>query len=179
MLAKPIGIKFGDQQVGRSVNYLDVTSYLDDQNQIQYKLFTKETDARFYLKTNSFHPPHVFKSVVYSQMIIRRNSKDATCVQDLVKLKSDLARIGHIMELEMMEELEPKATQRAIEMDIFGGHVKDRKSEASNKLIFSVKYFKELRKFVNSMEPDIKSALRKHSTQSAGKRLCSNLAELE
>ena len=46
--------------------------------------------------------------------------------------------------MEMMEELEPKATQRAIEMDIFGGHVKDRKSEAFNKLIFSVKYFKEL-----------------------------------
>ena len=76
--------------------------------------------------------------------------------------------------MEMMEELEPKATQRAIEMDIFGGHVKDRKSEASNKLIFPVKYFKELeelRNFVNSMEPDIKSALIKHSTQSAGKRL--------
>ena len=160
MLAKPIGIKFGYQQVGRSVNYLDVTSYLDDQNQIQYKLFTKETDGRFYLKTNSFHPPHVFKSVDYSQMIIRRNSKDATCVQDLEKLKSDLARNGHSME--MMEELEPKATQRAIEMDIFGGHVKDRKSEAFNKLIFSVKYFKELeklREFVNSMEPYIKSAL--------------------
>ena len=141
----------------RSANHLDVTSYLDDQNQIQYKLFTKETDARFYLKTNSFHPPHVFKSVVYSQMIIRKNSKDATCVQDLEKLKSDLARNGHSME--MMEELEPKATQRAVEMDIFGGHVKDRKSEASSKLIFSVKYFKELeelRKFVNSMEPDIK-----------------------
>ena len=91
-----------------------------------------------------------------------------------------MARNGHSME--MMEELEPKATQRAIEMDIFGGHVKDRKSEASNKLIFSVKYFKELeelRKFVNSMEPYIKSAFRKHSTQPAGKRLCSNLAELE
>ena len=60
MLAKPFGIQFGDQQVGRSVNYLDVTLYLDDQNQIQYKLFTKETDARLYLKTNSFHPPHGF-----------------------------------------------------------------------------------------------------------------------
>ena len=159
MLAKPFGIQFGDQQVGRSVNYLDVTLYLDDQNQIQYKLFTKETDARLYLKTNSFHPPHVFKSVVYSQMIrvIRRNSKDVTCVQDLEKLKSDLARSGHSME--MMEELEPKATQRAIEMDMFGGQEKNRKSETSNKLIFSVKYFKELeelRKFVNSVEPDIK-----------------------
>ena len=89
--------------------------------------------------------------------VIRRNSKDVTCVQDLEKLKSDLARSGHSME--MMEELEPKATQRAIEMDMFGGQEKDRKSETSNKLIFSVKYFKELeelRKFVNSVEPDIK-----------------------
>ena len=54
---------------------------------------------------------------------------------------------------------EPRATQRAIETDMFGGQEKDRKFETSNKLIFSVKYFKELdeiQKFVNSVEPDIK-----------------------
>ncbi|KAL5247374.1 hypothetical protein ACHWQZ_G019296 [Mnemiopsis leidyi] len=158
-LAKPFGIQFGDQQISRSVNYLDVTLYLDDQNHIQYKLFTKETDARLYLKTNSFHPPHVFKSVVYSQMIrvIQRNSKDETCVQDLEKLKEDLARSGHNMET--MEELEPKAAQRAIEMELFGNQKKEGEASTSNKLIFSVKYSKELeqlRKFVSSLEPDIK-----------------------
>lgn len=69
-LAKPFKIQFGDHQIGRSVDFLDVTVYLDDRNQPQYKLFKKETDARMYLiKTTSFLPPHVFKSVVYSQMI--------------------------------------------------------------------------------------------------------------
>ena len=51
--------------------------------------------------------------------------------------------------MEMMEQLEPKATQRAIEMDMFGGQEKDRKFGTSKKLIFSVKYFKELEELQN------------------------------
>ncbi|KAL5263891.1 hypothetical protein ACHWQZ_G005090 [Mnemiopsis leidyi] len=89
--------------------------------------------------------------------VIQRNSKDETCVQDLEKLKEDLARSGHNMET--MEELEPKAAQRAIEMELFGNQKKEGEASTSNKLIFSVKYFKELeqlRKFVSSLEPDIK-----------------------
>ena len=87
--AKPFGIQFGDCQFGKSVNYLDVQLTLGEDNQIEYKLFKKETDARLYLNTDSFHPQHVFRSVVFSQMIrvIQRNSKDVTCVEDLAELK--------------------------------------------------------------------------------------------
>ena len=155
-LAKPFGIQFGDHQIGRSVDYLDVTVYLDEGNQLQYKLFKKETDARMYLKTSSFHPPHVFKSVVYSQMIrvIRRNSLDATCVKDLEQLRSDLAKSGH--KEEVMDELEPLAAQRAVEMDLYNNT--SQKKSLGEKVVFSVKYFEELsslRALVNSLKPDI------------------------
>ena len=52
--AKPYGIQFGDVQFGKSVNYLDVKLTLDDNNQVQYQLYKKDTDARLYLKTDSF-----------------------------------------------------------------------------------------------------------------------------
>ena len=60
----------------------------------------KETDARLFLQTESFHPKHVFKSVVFSQMIrvIQRNSQDHTSVEDLCELKNDLTRCGHAEE---------------------------------------------------------------------------------
>lgn len=155
-LAKPFGIQFGDQQIGRSVDYLDVTVYLDEEDNLQYKLFKKDTDARNYLKTTSFHPPSVFKSVVYSQMIrvISRNSQDSTCVTDLEQLKTDLEKSGHKME--KMDELEPLAVQRTIELDLYGNTKKDKMD--GKKLVFSVKYFEELntlKSLVHSIKPDI------------------------
>ena len=42
-LAEPFGIRFADQQIGKSVNFLDLTLSLDPNNQIQYRLLRKET----------------------------------------------------------------------------------------------------------------------------------------
>ena len=69
--ANKIGINFpvSETQFGKSVNYLDQTLYLDDENNIQYKSYSKPTDAKRFLNPRSFHPPHVFKSVPTSQMI--------------------------------------------------------------------------------------------------------------
>ena len=74
--AKKYGIQFADAQIGRKVHYLDIKLYLDDHNTIQYCLYRKETDARQFLNTASFHPPDVFKSVPFFQMlrVISRNS---------------------------------------------------------------------------------------------------------
>ena len=95
-MAAPFGIRFGSWDIGRSVDFLDVTLYLDEEDKIQYKLYTKPTDARNYLRTDSFHPPHVFKSVAFSQMlrVVNRNSRDDTCKADLEVLKTDLVRSG-------------------------------------------------------------------------------------
>ena len=51
-LAEAFGIRFGSWEIGKSVNFLDLTLYLDDQNKVQYKIYTKPTDARNYLRTD-------------------------------------------------------------------------------------------------------------------------------
>ena len=93
-----IGIQFADAQIGTRVNFLDVSLYLDSEGQIQCFLFRKKTDARQYLNTASLHPPQVFESVAFSQMlrVIKRNSSDETCViKDLEELKTDFSKSGH------------------------------------------------------------------------------------
>ena len=60
-------------------------------------IYKKDTYARLFLETDSFHPEHVFKSAVFSQMIrvIQLNSQDHTCVEALMELKDDLIKSGH------------------------------------------------------------------------------------
>ena len=156
-LAQPYGIQFGDFQFGKEVNYLDMNIYLSENSTIDYRLYKKDTDARLFLQTNSFHPKHVFKSVVFSQMIrvIQRNSQDQTCVEDLTELKDDLTKCGH--QENVIDQLEPLAVQRAIENDLFD-HLKKPPEPKRQKLIYSVKYFKEiddLKRLVHSMKEEI------------------------
>ena len=179
--AAPYGIQFGDFQIGRSVNFLDVKLYLDEDDKIQYRLYKKETDARLYLKPTSFHPNHVFKSIIFSQMIriIDRNSQDHTCVEDLQELKDDLMQSGHNENL--MEKLEPLAVQRSIENKL---NPVNKQINEGNQIVFSVKYFNDvdkLRNLLKELGPDIDSligntnvtlALRKH--QSIGNNVIKN-----
>ena len=59
------GIKFPlkEVQFGKSVHFLELQNYLDDNNTIHYRSYTKPTDAKRYLNPNSFHPAAVFKSI--------------------------------------------------------------------------------------------------------------------
>jgi hypothetical protein len=155
-LTRPYGIQFGDSQIGKSVNFLDVTLTLNANNTIEYKLYKKDTDARLYLQTDSFHPPHVFNSVIFSQMIrvIQRNSQDHTCVEDIAELKADLMKSGH--DEDVVEEVEPLAAQRAIENELYTDHQTPKTQE--QQLVYSVKYFKEvdqLKQLVHSVRADI------------------------
>ena len=118
----------------------------------------KETDARLFLQTESFHPKHVFKSVAFSQMIrvIQRNSQDHTSVEDLCELKNDLTRCGHAEET--LEDIEPLAVQRVIENEIYE-HLGHPPKKTSGKLIYSVKFFKEvdqLKALVGFLKDDIR-----------------------
>ena len=49
------------------------------------------------MKTNSFHPKHVFASVAYSQLkrVSKRNSTKENKLKDLAELREDLVRCGH------------------------------------------------------------------------------------
>ena len=96
-LSARFGIRFGEWSIGESVNFLDVTLFIDQDGFIQYRLYRKPTDSRMYLKTHSFHPRHVFDSVAYSQLhrVKRRNSDPVIEAEDLQQLKSDLVKCGH------------------------------------------------------------------------------------
>ena len=69
----PYGIKFDKTKIGKSINFLDTTLYLEKDDsgkwKIQHSLYRKPTDAVRFLRRDSFHPPHIFKSVLYSQYL--------------------------------------------------------------------------------------------------------------
>ena len=181
-LAEPFGIRFADQQIGKSVNFLDLTLSLDPNNQIQYRLFRKETDARNYLRTDSYHLHQVFDSVAFSQMIriIKRNSQDHTCAEDLNELKDDLTRCGH--NSDKLEEIKPKAVLRALENT--EGSNRATESKKQDSLVLSIQHSRDniaLKKLISDLEPDIKKicgdiriifAIRKHP--SIGNRIVKN-----
>ena len=81
------GIKFPIQEVqyGKSVNFLDLCVYLDENNNIQYRGYTKPTDAKRYLNPSSFHYKSVFNAIPFSQVLrtLRNNSTDETRTADL------------------------------------------------------------------------------------------------
>ena len=182
IIAEPFGIRFADQQIGKSVNFLDLTLSLDPNNQIQYRLFRKETDARNYLRTDSYHPHQVFDSVAFSQMIriIERNSQDHTSAEDLNVLKEDLTRCGY--NSDKLEEIEPKAVLGALENTEGANRATESKKQDS--LVFSIQHSRDnikLKKLIRDLEPDIKKicediriifAIRKHP--SIGNRIVKN-----
>ena len=145
------GIKFGDYSIGTSVNFLDVTLSLNPAGLIDYKLYMKPTDSRLYLRTESFHPSHVFDSVALSQMlrIMNRNSTERGRARDLEKLEEDLERSGHSRTALV------KTRERAVERH---GATKTEKP-AENSIVCVVNYFYEidqLKSILRDADSDIK-----------------------
>ena len=95
--SKPLGLQFGNFLVGKAVDYLDITLSQREDNIIHWKLYRKNTNARRHIQTDSFHPEHVFRSVVFSQMIrvIQKNSLDNTRLEDLAQLRKHMEASGH------------------------------------------------------------------------------------
>ena len=109
---KPFGIKFGSYEIGSEVNFLDLTIWVDDEGLLQHKLYRKPTDSRLFLKTGSFHPPHVCNSVAQCQIarVARRNSLPEPKEEDLKSLFEDLAKCGH--SIKKLEEHRKKVEER-------------------------------------------------------------------
>ncbi len=149
-VAARFGIRFGSWEIGREVNFLDVTLYFDVNNKIHYCIYTKPTDARNYLRTDSFHALHTFKSVAFSQMlrVANRNSKDDTRKEDLEQLIIDLKRSGHSGEV--LKKLEPIVLQRVVAPE--ESVTENTQSESPETVVFTVQHFQEL--------PELKKLLR-------------------
>ena len=68
-------MEFSQQQI----NFLDTTVYIGNNNKIETSVYRKPTDSQTYLHPMSAHPPHTFKSIVYSQALrYRRICSEAT-----------------------------------------------------------------------------------------------------
>eukprot|EP00116_Pleurobrachia_bachei_P000624 sb/3460886/ len=149
------GIIFGDHQFGETVNFLD-TSVTIENSRIHYRLYRKPTDARDYLKTDSYHPKHVFKSVIFSQMIrvINRNSRESTRLEDLNELKIDLLRSGQLER--DLDHFQSKAVDRAQMLSL--GEPGSSKPDTPKSLVFATTFFEgidELRSYLKGLEEDI------------------------
>ena len=172
---KTFGINFPIKEVqfGKSVNFLDLTIYLDEQNKIHHKLFTKPTDSRAYLNPKSFHPNHIFTSIPFSQMIrvINRNTKEETCLEDLKVLKTDLVKNGY--KAELLETTQTKAFERV-------NSPTTKVPMNNNTIIFTVDYFEDLSVFkevVRNIEQDIKAVFG-NITVKIATRKCSSIGNV-
>ena len=96
---KKFGIYFppNEIQFGNIISFLDVMFYIGENNIIHYRSYTKPTDAKRYLRPQSFHPQNVFKAVPFSQMIstMERNSEQIWREKEMKKLIEDFKKSGY------------------------------------------------------------------------------------
>ena len=136
------GIRFPlkEIQFGKEVNILDLKTYLVENNTIQYRGYTKPTDAKRYLNPKSFHPRFVFDSVPYSQLLrtIRNNSTEETRNIELDQCVQDFIDSGYKPDdLQMLKDKAiAKNNDSRIESD-----------EEKETLVFPVHYFQNLKEF--------------------------------
>lgn len=146
------GINFPvkESQFGKTVNMLDVTLYLDENNTIQYKSYNKPTNSKRYLNTRSFHAPHTFRSVPFSQMLrtLNRNSNVLDQSKELDTLQENLVNSGY-----------KKENLLAIRTDAINRlSTPPMEKDNSEPLVFSVYNFEcvqELKNLINSLRSDI------------------------
>ncbi|XP_070573545.1 uncharacterized protein [Ptychodera flava] len=89
-------IKFTAEISKTSIPFLDVRLYLMD-NRLETDLYSKPTSSHRYLPPNSCHPPHIFRSIVYSGSLrIRRIcSKPEWCDERLTEFARYLKLCGY------------------------------------------------------------------------------------
>ena len=151
--AAKYGIKFPVQEIqfGKSVDFLDLTVYLDEDNSIQYKGYTKPTDARRYLNTRSFHPRSVFTSIPYSQMLrtAENNSKEETRSKQLIDLTKHFENSGYKKEelLKLKEKVLTKISESNSRSET-RIQANETSTDAEDRtLVFPIFYFEGIKQF--------------------------------
>ena len=147
------GITFADYQIGKEVNFLDLTIYICE-NKIEHKLYVKPTDARRYLKPSSFHPSSVFRSVAYSQMkrMSNTNSLTSTRDMDMDRLEEDLRKSDY--DKAVIKEAREKTLNKI-------GNSSNNEKEGDT-IVLSITHCQELgelRNLIKEKEDDLKALL--------------------
>ena len=135
------GIEFPNKEVqfGKVVHFLDLCVYLDSDNTIQYRGYSKPTDSKRYLNPNSFHPRSVFNAIPYSQMLrtLRNNSKPETSTTQLELCLKHFENSGY--EKGKPNELKQRAISR---MNATTGEKPE-----TDTLVFPVHHFDGIKEF--------------------------------
>ena len=182
--AAAYGIEF-TEEIGRELSFLDVLVKIRQSENgtfvIATSLYEKPTDNRSFLQRNSYHPPHVFKSVPYSQLLRAKTiCSDETAFDEAAKdIISDLKKSGYdeqelkiVLEkvklVDRNERLKPKKT------DV------EKKEETSTNLILSAQYCKELkdlRMFLESKKQTIEHIIGENVSITIANRRGSNISD--
>lgn len=103
-------IKFTLDYSSLQIPFLDILIYLKGE-QLCTTLYTKPTDSHSYLLYNSFHPPHIKRSIVYSQLL--RIKRICSEPDDEARCASDM--MGHFLKrgypFRMVKELHNKVSR--------------------------------------------------------------------
>ena len=94
-----------------SINFLDVTVYIDEDNAIQTNIHQKDTDKHLLLHYKSMHPAHTKRGIIYSQALRYKRliSQEHILIQELKKLKGIL--IARDYPIPLIDEQINKAMQ--------------------------------------------------------------------
>ena len=162
--AAKFGIKFPlkEIQFGKSVDFLDLTVYLGDDNTIQYKGYTKPTDAKRYLNVKSFHPRSVFKSIPYSQILrtIENNSKETTRTAQLNELVEHFENSGYSRQT--IQDLKQRAIEKNNNDNTDQNNNTMSDDDDNKTLVFPVHYFEGIQEFktlVRNLEEDFRQLI--------------------
>ena len=135
------GIRFpiNEAQFGKSVHQLDLCVYLDENNKIHYRGYTKPTDSKRYLNPSSFHPQSVFNSIPFSQMlrVIRNNSKVDTRNTELDQCVKTFSNSGY--ETKQLLKLKEKALSKT--------YTNNTQNDNRDTLVFPLHYFDGVKEF--------------------------------
>ena len=153
---KKYGIEFpaNEAQFGKSVHFLDLSVYLDDNNTIQYKSYSKPTDSKRYLNPNSFHPRSVFNAIPFSQFLrtLRNNSTPETTTTELDRCATYFENSGY--DKHILNNLRQRAIDNA--------NTQTNNDEEHDTLTFPVHYFdgvKELKEVIRSLETELQTLI--------------------
>ena len=146
--AAVFGIEFtGD--VGTKLSFLDVCLEIKvEENGYHYldtSLYQKPTDNRSFLQRNSYHAPHTFSSVPYSQLLRARNicSTEDTFELGAEEIMRDLRSSGYT-DVELTAAYEKVVST---ERDQLKTLTSDNNSDSNScQLVLVTHYFKELTK---------------------------------
>ena len=99
-------IKFDVKTSTKEIEFLDTMVYIDENNILKTKLFTKTTDTHSYLHQKSAHPERLKKAIPYGQALrIRRIcTKDSDASKELKNLKDNFVKKGYD-ESEILEQI--------------------------------------------------------------------------